>query len=45
MERFGLRNDQWERIKDILPGPAILKVGIWAGLILFFGFSSVRAGW
>ena len=20
MERFGLRNDQWERIKDILPG-------------------------
>ena len=20
MERFGLRNDQWERIKDVLPG-------------------------
>jgi len=20
MERFGLRNDQWDRIKDILPG-------------------------
>src|SRR6266852_5706342 len=21
MERFGLRDDQWDRIKDILPGP------------------------
>ena len=20
MERFGLRNDQWDRIKDVLPG-------------------------
>jgi len=20
MERFGLRNDQWDRIKDLLPG-------------------------
>ena len=20
MERFGLRDDQWERIKDVLPG-------------------------
>jgi anti-sigma regulatory factor (Ser/Thr protein kinase) len=24
---------------------AILKVGIWASLIRFFGFSAVRAGW
>jgi hypothetical protein len=25
--------------------PAILKVGIWAGLIRFFGFSAALAGW
>jgi transposase InsO family protein len=25
--------------------PAILKVGIWAGFIGFFGYSSTRAGW
>ena len=26
MERFGLHNDQWDRIKDVLPG----REGMWA---------------
>jgi hypothetical protein len=30
---------------DINCGAAILKVGIWAGLIRFFGFSAALAGW
>ncbi|ASC07296.1 hypothetical protein S101468_03095 (plasmid) [Acetobacter pasteurianus subsp. pasteurianus] len=27
MQRYGLSDGQWERIKDLLPGPKIMSVG------------------
>jgi hypothetical protein len=27
MRRYGLRDDQWDRIKDLLPGPVWLGRG------------------
>ena len=38
MQRFGLRDDQWERIKDLLPGQKVM----WAAMQQTTGCSLMR---
>jgi hypothetical protein len=43
MRRFGLRDDQWERIKDLLPGREGSVGGIYVDLDVSAGLDSSSA--